>query len=357
MQKSNKSGVNEAKNSKSTFLDLAGVLLSGLPQRSQEIVKKRFGLADGKIETLEKIGSSYGITRERVRQIITYAVKKVSESSESVEFKQAEEKIILEISRKDGIMNEEKLIGKLGSGNLSEANAVIFFAVCSNRILGIEEKGLTKKSWALSKDVLAKVKEVSAIAKEILVASNTPLTDAEMVARVIARKKEFTKNQILSHLDVLTEISRNKFGRWGFSKWMEINPKGTRERIHLVLKEGKKPLHFTEIAKLIDESGISKRKSHPQTVHNELIKDSRFVLIGRGIYALREWGYTPGAIKDVLEEILKKSGRAMTKEEILTEVDRLRQVKKTTVMINLNNSGSFAKVDGKYDLKDRRRVL
>ncbi|MDP1833341.1 MAG: sigma factor-like helix-turn-helix DNA-binding protein [Candidatus Moranbacteria bacterium] len=357
MQKSNKSALSEAKNGKSRFLDLAGILLSGLPQRSQEIVKKRFGLADGGIETLEKIGNSYGITRERVRQIITYAIKKVADFSDTAEFKQAEERIILEISRRDGIISEEKLIEKLGSGNLNEANSVIFFAVCSNRIVGIEEKELTKKSWALSKDVMVKVKDVASTAKEVLVVSNTPLADIEMAEKVMARKKEFSKSQILNYLDVLTEISRNKFGRWGFSKWMEINPKGTRERIHLVLKEKKKPLHFTEIAKLIDESGISKRKSHPQTVHNELIKDNRFVLIGRGIYALREWGYAPGAIKDVLEEILKKNGRAMTKEDILTEVDKLRQVKKTTVMINLNNSGSFAKVDGKYDLKDRRRVL
>lgn len=353
MQKSNKSGVNETKGGRFKFLDSAGFLLSGLPQRSQEIVKKRFGLVGGKIETLEKIGNNYGITRERVRQIITYAIKKISESSDAAEFKKAEDRIILEISRRDGIMIEERLVEKLGADDPSEANAVIFFAVCSERIIGIEEKGLAKKSWAVSKDVLGKVKDVADAAAEVLTASEASLTDAEIAGRIMAGKKDFSRSQILNYLDVLTKISRNKFGRWGFSKWMEINPKGTRERIYLVLKEKKKPLHFTEIARIIDESGISKRKSHPQTVHNELIKDERFVLIGRGIYALREWGYVPGAIKDVLEGILKKSGRAMAKEEILAEVDKLRQVKKTTVMINLNNNSNFVKVDGGYDLRNR----
>ena len=132
---------------------------------------------------------------------------------------------------------------------------------------------------------------------------------------------------------------------------MEINPKGTRERIYLVMKEHKKPLHFTKIAKVIDDLGISKRKSHPQTVHNELIKDERFVLIGRGIYALREWGYSPGAVKDVLEDILRKSGQHMSKEEIMTEIMKFRKVKKTTVMINLNNNIKFVKHGNKYALK------
>jgi len=353
MKKSTKLVPNKAKEGKISFFDLINALLSDLPQRSQEIVKKRFGLISGEIETLEKIGSSYGITRERVRQIITDTIKKTSKSSDVDEFKQAEERILLEISQMDGIISEEELIERLSSNDLREAKSIVFFAVCSNEIVEIEEKKLTKKSWALSMDALVKVKGVATVAKDVLTAHGSPLSDAEIAEKIVVKKNDLSKKQILSHLSVLVGISKNKFGRWGFSHWMEINPKGTRERIYLVLKENKKSLHFTLIAKLIDEFGISKRKSHPQTVHNELIKDDRFVLIGRGIYALKEWGYTPGAIKDVIEEILKKNGRAMTKEEILIEVDKLRQVKKTTVMINLNNSDNFTRHDGKYALKEK----
>jgi len=350
MQKNNKLGENTAKEGKLSFFDLASVLLVNLPQRSQEIVKKRFGLASGKSETLEKIGKDYGITRERVRQIISDAVKKISKSSNVDVFKTAEDKIILEISQRDGIISEEKLIKELGLDDSKEANAVLLFAVCSNKIIEIEEKGLIKKSWALSNETRVKVKNVADVAKDVLMASGVPLTDDEITEKIIAAKKELSKNKILNLLDTLTEISKNKFGKWGFSNWMEINPKGTRERIYLVLKEKKNPLHFTLIAKLIDELGISKRKSHPQTVHNELIKDDRFVLIGRGIYALREWGYVPGAIKDVLEEILRKHGNPMAKEDILEEVAKVRQVKRTTVMINLNNNANFKKQGNKYFL-------
>jgi DNA-directed RNA polymerase delta subunit len=342
---------NIAKKANPSFFELASELLTNLPQRSQEIVKKRFGLLDGKTETLEKIGKDYDITRERVRQIITDSIKKISKYSDMDIFRAAEEKIILAIGQRNGIISEEKLIKNLGFAHPGEASSVIFFATCSSKIIEIEEKGTVKKSRALSGDILIKVMDIADLAKTVLNLSGSPLTDDEITKRIIKKKSELSKDEVLNFLSILSNISKNKFGKWGFSNWMEINPKGTRERIYLVMKEHKKPLHFTRIAKIIDDLGISKRKSHPQTVHNELIKDERFVLIGRGIYALREWGYSPGAVKDVLEEILRKSGKHMSKEEILTEIEKFRKVKKTTVMINLNNNIKFIKHGDKYALK------
>ena len=66
------------------------------------------------------------------------------------------------------------------------------------------------------------------------------------------------------------------------------------------------------------------RRTHPQTVNNELIKDPRFVLIGRGLYALSEWGYEPGTVKDVLVQILKDSGKALRKEDVLQLISERR---------------------------------
>ena len=159
------------------------------------------------------------------------------------------------------------------------------------------------------------------------------------------------ESEVIGYLEAAAPIQKNKFGKWGLTHWKEVSPKGTREKVYLVLKENKKPLHFTEIAKLIDKYKLGKRKAHPQTVHNELIKDDRFVLIGRGIYALKEWGYFEGTIREVLENILKKSPKPLTKEEILDKVLKMRLVKKTTVMINLNNSKIFQKQRDLYSVK------
>ena len=94
----------------------------------------------------------------------------------------------------------------------------------------------------------------------------------------------------------------------------------------------------------------------PQTVHNELIKDPRFVLVGRGLYALKEWGYEEGQVKDVILKILKEARKPLPKEEILAGVLKQRMVKENTVLLNLNNKKYFLKTpEGKYISKDNLR--
>jgi hypothetical protein len=85
-----------------------------------------------------------------------------------------------------------------------------------------------------------------------------------------------------------------------------------------------------------------------QTVHNELIKDSRFVLVGRGVYALKEWGYEPGQVKDIITKILRENG-PLTQGEILERVSKQRLVKENTILLNLSNKKNFLRdSQGKY---------
>ncbi len=334
-----------------SFFDAASHLLSDLPERSQEILAKRFGLSGEKPQTLEKIGRDYRITRERVRQIISDALRRISGKQSDEKFKAAEEKIIFTIHENDGIIKEQEILEKLGGKDKKEINSIKFFSAISDRVIIEEIEKIIEKSWMVSKEIMEKAQELSALSEEILQIEKNLLVDDEIIEKISSKKSELTKKQIASFLKVFSKIKKNKFEKWGLAHWPEINPKGTKERIHLVLKENEKPLHFSEIAQLIDKHNLSKRKAHPQTVHNELIKDDRFVLIGRGIYALKEWGYKQGTIKDVLKDILAKSGKPMTKDEIMSEVMKIRKVKKATVLINLNNENSFVKINNTYALK------
>lgn len=338
-----------------SFLSLAEAVLATEAERTQEIMKKRFGLAQKDPQTLEKIGRDYDITRERVRQIISDALKKIAGKSNDINFKRAENKIAFTIGENDGIIEERKLIAELGIQDKVEANAIIFFAVVSGNIKITNEAGMLKKSWIISREVVEKVKEVAQAVGQIFEKDKNLLSDNELCEKIFSTrpdlKSKYSKKELLNFINVIARIEKNAFGKWGLKSWEEVTPKGTRERVHLILKEKKRPLHFSEIAKFIDEYGLSKRKAHLQTVHNELIKDERFVLVGRGIYALCEWGYEKGTIKDVLENILKDSQRPLGREEILAKVLRKRKVKKATVMINLNNPKFFIKQHNVYALK------
>lgn len=338
-----------------SFLSLAEAVLASESERTREIMKKRFGLAQKEPQTLEKIGRDYDITRERVRQIISDALKKNAGKSNDINFKRAEDKIAFTIRENNGIIEEQKLIAELGAKEELEANAIIFFGMASGNVKITNEAGMLKKSWLVSREVIEKVKEVARVAVQMFEKNRSLLKEDELIEKIFREradlKGKYSKKELSSFINVVADIKKNAFGKWGLKSWAEVTPKGTRERVHLILKEKKKPLHFSEIAKLIDEYGLGKRKAHPQTVHNELIKDERFVLVGRGIYALREWGYEKGTIKDVLENILKDSRKPLGREEILAKVLRRRKVKKATVMINLNNPKFFIKERNAYALK------
>ena len=157
-------------------------------------------------------------------------------------------------------------------------------------------------------------------------------------AKSASGELQISEKTFFDYLAVSKVVQSNVFEKWGLNVWSDIKPRGTREKAYLILKNVKKPMHFREIAKHIDESGlhVKRSKSHPQTVHNELIKDERFVLVGRGIYALADWGYTAGTVKEVIQRILTKNEAPMSKENVMEAVLKVRQVKPTTIAINLN---------------------
>jgi hypothetical protein len=132
--------------------------------------------------------------------------------------------------------------------------------------------------------------------------------------------------------------------RWGLVKWPMVNPKNIRDKIYVILKENGKQMHFNEIAEAIKQSDFKRKDVTTQAIHNELIKDKRFVLIGRGIYALKEWGYEKGTVADVITEVLKDAGEPLHRDEIVKRVLKSRFVKETTILLNLQGKPQFKRV-------------
>ncbi len=52
-------------------------VLDGLSERERRVLEMRFGLVDGQSRTLEEVGSEFGVTRERIRQIEAKALRKL----------------------------------------------------------------------------------------------------------------------------------------------------------------------------------------------------------------------------------------------------------------------------------------
>ena len=147
-----------------------------------------------------------------------------------------------------------------------------------------------------------------------------------------------------------SRITINVFGDVGLSEWPEISPSFVRDKAYLVMKKHGEPLHFRTIARLIGEYNLSEKRAHPQTVHNELIKDSRFVLVGRGIYGLKEQGFEGGTVCEVIARILAENG-AMSTDDIVREVQKRKISKRNTIVLNLQNRDLFERLSEEGSIK------
>src|SRR6185369_4031592 len=163
----------------------------------------------------------------------------------------------------------------------------------------------------------------------------------------IEKIAEAVKDSDVKHVQALASTSKQLATlnhRWGLIKWPMVNPKNIRDKIYVILHDSGKPMHFNEIAKSIKDSSFRRKDVTTQAIHNELIKDKRFVLIGRGIYALKEWGYDKGTVADIIAKVLKKAGEPLHRDEIVKRVLKSRQVKETTILLNLQGKAQFKRV-------------
>ncbi|HLC95382.1 MAG TPA: HTH domain-containing protein [Patescibacteria group bacterium] len=310
-----------------------------LPSRSRDIVMARFGMHGSPAKTLEEIGHIYHITRERVRQVIVSVLKLLAQKNSQPMFMQVASRIQSILEQNSGIMPAEEFLRQLAPSVNKERGALLMLLECLPIV--IEEKATLEreKSYRLQNVSLVEWQKIKDAAKSILLKENGVSHPDVLFDRFSEKNSTVSRQQFFDFLAVAKDVRQNVFGQWGLIEWSDIRPRGTREKAYLVLKMAGKPLHFREITTLIDTYGLqrsAKRRSHPQTVHNELIKDKRFILVGRGIYALSEWGYKRGTVKEVLTEILQKASSPLSREAVLTEVLKVRQVKKSTVIINLN---------------------
>lgn len=342
------------------------VLLKNLTAKEQDVLRRRFGLHGSDPETLEEIGSVYRVTRERIRQIENGGVQRICHAKQFKDVIGPIERLLTSILNAHGGLMEESTFfmeSLAHAGNTDDQQRALRFILeqlIDNRITCHPGDKRLKVSWKLNAQSLDLVLQAIDELVTIVNRTGTPIShDAlfrsfKQSALFREHPTWFTDETIASYINISLELAKNPFGEYGLSSWGTIVPKRMNDKIMLVLKKHGKPLHFTEIAKHINDAGFDHRKAYPPTVHNELILNKQYVLIGRGIYALQEWGYKPGVVADVLTETLKNEHRPMSRDELVKAVLDQRMVKRNTVLLALTNKKLFTRrTDGTYGLVEQ----
>jgi len=329
-------------------INIVNSLFSDLLDREKDILSRRFGLKGEKSETLEKIGQMHKLTRERVRQIEVASLKKIKKLDKLQDSIATLKTVVKDIlNDHGGLISREYLLDiltvicfelnddnkpNLKQKTISEEEYQRHRLVYRNHFNFLLSKLMeddlefikdsehfqpifkhresdTTALHDLAQDLLAKVdnlkkvfttkelldllKSLDSYNKHQLEAKNKNSSDISSIFESKTFNDEadvINQNKILYALmQSVRNLKQNQYGEWGLADWPEISPKTVNDKIYLVLKHSGKPLHFTKIAEEINKMKFDHKIANPATVHNELILDKRYVLVGRGIYALKDW--------------------------------------------------------------------
>lgn len=327
-------------------------LLTTLNPRTREIVVNRYGLEKEGRMTLEAIGKTYDITRERVRQIENFALASMKKSKEYKEHSYVFDELKAIIKELGAVVSEEQLMRHISKDPVVQNHINLYLAL-GEEFKKHKEDDNFHAHFSVDEKHAAHVREAliklySSINEEDLV------TEEEIFSRFMGHLTdvlgEFKNNKdiIYRYLALSKVIGKNQLSEWGRTSSPHVKARGIKDYAYLIMRRAARPMHFKEVAAEINKT--FGKKAHVATCHNELIKDPRFVLVGRGMYGLKDWGHTGGVVRDVITEVLKESGRPLPKEEIIKRVLAKRIVKPNTVLVNLQNSKYFRKVAGEYTL-------
>lgn len=340
--------------------DVIRQLLQQLNTKEADVLKRRYGLNGSVKETLEAIGASYHVTRERVRQIENLAVKKMKAADQfSSLMKPVEHVVVTVLEEHGGLMESNHLLDELFSVQRTATNDQAMYFLLSDlidqRVSKTGPDQTFNKSWRLKTADMDFIQATIELLLRCIRSADQPLDMVRLYEAIkgdtfyLQHADRLSEKVVLALLEASNQIERNPFDEYGLREWGSIVPKRMNDKIYLVLKKVAKPMHFVDIARQITE--IFKKEAYPPTVHNELILNHHYVLVGRGIYALREWGYEKGVVSDVITQVLQHLGKPLYREEIVEAVLKRRIVKKNTIHLALTNKAVFTKLpDGRYTI-------
>jgi hypothetical protein len=324
-----------------------------LTQKEKFVIERRFNLDKKEKATLEEIGQHFSVTRERIRQIEKNAINKLKRNLENCNLFEIANIAFNEITAAGGVIREDLLTAKLIIQKPEYSiEALQLILSIDKRFNRVPNTVAFHPYLKLSNLLQSELEGYCRLSVEFLNKyRNTIQLEALYNSVITSKKNEIDQSTFRSLIQIDKKIKLLEQDLVGLFEWRHINPRTLRDKIYFVLRQNHEPMHFMDIANKIIESNFDKKKINLQAVHNELIRHDEFVLIGRGIYGLSEWGYKSGTVAEVITSILKGK-ESMSQQEIIGEVLKQRKVKPITVILSLKNKDQFIRVGRKqYGLK------
>lgn len=330
-----------------------------LTEKEKDVVIRRFSLNNSPKQTLERIGKHFNVTRERIRQIENIALLKLRRHIANSQLRHINKAAKEILEKHGGVMKESLLtaetLNAIGKKSVLDGSIVKLSLAVDDELAKNERSGTLDPAWRFDAISIYNIRSITDAAYKSLKKKTTTMSAEDLVILIqkldLFHDRQPTAELILSCFEIDRRLKETTEG-WGLMEWRTINPRSIRDKALIILRKEAKPMHFVDIANKTADIGLSKKMVTTQAVHNELIRYADFVLVGRGLYALKEWGYAPGTVSDVITGILKEKG-PLSKKDIIKEVQKQREVQIGTISLNLQKNPHFVRVGrAVYDYKD-----
>lgn len=333
-----------------------------LSDKERQVIIKRFSLDNKPRQTLESIGRNFSVTRERIRQIEATALKKLQRNASNSRIRRVSQEISSILADHGGLCREKQIITEIltklhGPNSPINGHIVRLALSITPNVMRSDSPKAFHRYW-YNKDTIGpvEIKKIAKVCYQIANKKGDVIMAPELVEKAAAQlgvaAEEYER--IMSVIESDMRFRKVNKNQWGLQEWRHINPKSIHDKALIIMRTARKPMHFIAIANAISEYGFDTRPVTVQAVHNDLIRYSEFVLVGRGMYALREWGYSPGTVADVIAQILKEEG-PLSKKEIVKKVQDQRDIKVGTISLNLQKEPAFIRVGrAVYDLDEAK---
>lgn len=327
------------------FDNLMKRLLGLLSKKEKDVIERRFAIGYEQRETLDFIGKHYSVTRERIRQIEAVAIQKLLRISQDKSIRVLHDLALRILANNGNAMFEDVLISEMlkhieNPSNV-DINSLKFTLKVSKDIRKQEKNQFHRTFWHSNEITATGVKQVTKDIKSFL-KKQKAVQSFEDINSALGTK--YPEALIKSALNIDWNFLQVEEAKWGLKEWRFINPRSIKDCIMIVLKEAGKPLHFSAIMEAISKDFPNRKRVTPQASHNELIRHDEFVLVGRGLYGLKEWGLAAGTVCDLIRMVLIENNGPMKRQDIIQSVLDKREVRLGTISLSLQKYPFFERV-------------
>jgi hypothetical protein len=272
--------------------EVLDAIFSSLKERERRVIEWRYGSLEGDPATLAEIGQEFGLTRERVRQIVQACLAKLAAESERRRRRPLLECIRRGLEESGGISREHDL-ARAVQGCFPPPHPDLGAALRVLLEIEPDYQPAGLRVWALRE---LRPEQIAAIQDRFharLRTAGRPLAEDDLLESVAADRAEDRPHSaafLLGCLCTDRRIARTEEGLFGLVEWQWLLPHSLDDYIYLALRAAGRPRHYLWITEQVNSLLPDGESVSPRDVHTSLLEQSgRFVRAREGTYTLSEW--------------------------------------------------------------------